>query len=1376
MSDLARRLAPALPWALLMIVLLLLAVATVLYVVLARARRRAAAGEAAGAAEEGGAGRGRDPLFVPAGASRSFARAVAVLRGYVPGRDALYRIPWVAVMGPSGAGSTAVASAVDLPRPFAAPAREEGGGEVGWRFFEQGVLLDVPGAWVLERGGTGHDEEGWRAFLRLLERWRPDRPLDAVVLTVPADELAGGRAPARAQVLARAGAVRERLWEAQRRLGLRVPVHVLVTGCERVPGFGAFCAELPERARHEIFGWSSPYPLAAAFSPQWVDEAFHAVHRDLYEGQVELLAGCDPRHADGVFRFPAELRRLLPGLKAYLGEVFRESAYRETFFFRGICFTGDPLARARGDEAPGVVLPPAPPAAVPTFPAPLVDEDGDGDDEGVENPAESAPTGEAAAHGPLFLRHLFAERVFAEGGLARVARGGARARGRWARAAQAAAALLLVVGLPGLLLAHRRLDATGQRAARTLRDATVVAEVLDREADGTASASGRVDVVRLMDELAALPTGRLWSPFIPQSWPGGLRRTVVRAQAAAFGGAILPAMRARLLARADALFPADPSEGFPGADPDSLAAYLRQVAALSENVNRYNRLATPGTSDPRDLEALSAYLFGERVAPRVGRARAWRRALRLAAAQRVSGDRTGLALQRTEVLADEVYARLSATLATLEDDLEHQVEGGDWDGGEWGGEAWNGGDGWDDGGPGGGARSARRGGFDPGRLGTHFAGGDSAWLSASAPLPAEVDSALRMIPTSELISAPRLRSQVQSRFAVVRTGQLSALESPADAGDASAARSLVALRDALAALRGQPFADAGHPVRLMGTVQPPSAPVAWDTAGLARALSRYEAYTGFIDGPQVAALPARSRTLVRSMAAAQLEAGMSREVARSARRLAEAAASPLASGVERELRARVGSLSPAAGLLARVAGAYAQADRGAAYDDLGAFAAAQGGAVLAQADRLLETLYYVPRDRGFGWWRGESPVSFPAFGVRDTAGLDEYLAAQRAAVQRLYTAYAAPVLALLHSAPLAPFMAAPTPDAVQAVELAERWAALGEALAKYESKEPNSLFRLESLVLDDMGQAAPGNCGAASAAVRGSDWFAERARWLRDALIERCQELSARWVHGGYDQIRAAFNASLAGRFPFARQADAPEDADPGDVRDFLETYGRSAAVRASVQSGRDGVGGAGSRAAAFLREMDAAAAFLAPLIPADTGTGPAYRVAAEFRVNRGREAGADQVAEWSMQVGNDRLTPRDPAGTAAGWSPGEAVTLAFRWASGSPVRPAAAELAWGARTDGTTVWYGYGGEWSLLRLLAARAANPRERGGYTLAFPARTVAAPQPARAAATGGALPGDALLFVRVRVLDPATRRPLDVPRFPIVAPPLDEGDAS
>jgi len=1324
MNELARSLAPVLPWILFLIVVLLAVVVVALTVVLRRARRAAAPPSAAEPKKE----EAKDALGSTPGVSKSFARAVAALRSYVPGRGARYRIPWVAVLGPAGAGVSSVSRAVDLPRPFASPTDNDDPRhpDLGWQFFEGGVLLDVPGGWVLDRDGTGHDEQGWRTFLRHLERWRPDRPLDAVVLAIPANDLMGPDAPGRSELLARADALRERLSSAQRRLGLRFPVHILITRCDRVPGFTAMCRELPEAARDEIFGWSSPYPLEAAFAPEWVDQAFDAVHADLYETQVELLAGCDAEVADGVFRFPGELRRLHPGLRAFLGEVFRESVYREAFFFRGLYFTGDAAAH---------------------------DPETDHVDEAREPAAASA-----APVAPIFLRHLFAERVFAETGLARASGGSVRARGRWARAAQMAAAALVIIGIPGLLLSYRRLDATGDRAALTMRNASPVARVLAREGRSTApSAGGRVDVVGLVDQIVAIPTDQLWSVFIPQSWPGGVRRDLEAAQAAVFGDAVLPAMRKRLLTRADELLPPDDAMG-PVIDPTptALPDYLDRLGALSTNVNRYNRLATPDSASPADLQGLSAYLYDHRTPARPGRAKAYQRALRLTAAQRIAGDRTARALDLVQYITEEVYARLGATLTAMEDRLQGAPDPAAvfLDG------------------------TVPEAGFDPRQLGSYFAGGDSAWLAPSAPVPARVDSALDGIPSSALLSAPRLQDGVESRFTAVRGARLTGIESASGDGDgdatgAPAGHSLVSLRDALATLRGQSFADFSPPVRLLEGESPPSAPVVWDTLGLARAASRYDAYEKFVAGPQVAALTPRGQALVKSLAATQLEAGMSRDVARSARPVAAPASGLLPFAAERELRARVAAFAPATALLARIAGAYERTGRTAAYDDLAAYTVAQGSAVLAGATDLLEARgAYTPRDGDFSWWRGDRPVSFPAFGVRDTASLQEYVDGQREAVQEAYTLYAEPVLSLLYSDALAPFLAS-SPGASAA---AAEWRELGSALAAYQAKKPSSLSALENFIHEEMGEAAPGNCAPVARSPRGGDWFADRARALQAPLYARCRQLSASWVQGGYERIRAAFASSLAGRFPFAAP-DTRAEADPEAVRAFLAMYDEMAEVRAAVASGREGVGGRGSPAAAFLARMDAASRFLAPLMAADTGGGPAYRVSADFRVNRGREIGADQVADWSMMVGSERLSPRDSAGEATPWDPGDPVSLAFRWAAGSPVRPSAAGLAPGMRVDGSTLGYGAGGRWALFRLIRSRAASPRllatspDRVAHTLAFPATTTAVPQPARATSIVGAVPGEALLFVRVEVLHPGTGSPLVLPPFPSAAPALD-----
>lgn len=1365
------RAAAALPWMLAGIVLLLLVIGLVLFLVLRKGAARAADPEPEEADDPE-----REPLRLPSGPRRSFAAGVAALRRYVPGRDARYRIPWVLMLGAEGSGKSAVADSVGLPRPF--PTGEDGRGHDGvrWGFFEQGVLLDVPGEWLQRRGRQPGEASEWRTFLRLLQWYRPGRPLDAAVLTIPADELAGSAATSRQALLARAEAMRERLTEAQRRLGVRFPVHVLVTRCDRIPGFAALCREMPEAARDEVFGWSSPYPADAAFAPAWVDEAYDTLDGDLYETQVELLAGSTPAHGDGLFRFPAELRATQSSLRAFLGEVFRESAYQEAFFVRGIYFTGDPAAPMTPAElaADGAAS-----ARVSTDPT--------GED---EIGAEGA-VGEPPRAAPLFLKQLFAERVFAEAGLARPAGSALLARGRGARAAQIAAALLLLVGTPALLIANHRLNRTGTRVERALDASRPVLGMLEAESDDTAVArsGGQLDVLAVVERMAALPVARLWSPVVPASWGSGVRDELRNAQSLAFREAVYPALRRRLDVRAGTLL-AGPGEGDGAwhavATPDMLAEYLRQLAALSGGVNQYNRLATPGEGTPADLEGLAEYLYGVRPgAATPSRHQVYRWAVANATARPLRGDRTADAVDRAEALAGSVYDRLGATLARLEagatgmafppraeEDGYEIITGagfappssGTVDGFAFTAQAQDGG--YEDFGAAAGAPAAAP--YAPARLRAYFSGADSAWLAPDAPLPPDISAALKLIPDSDLISGTAFRRAFSEGFARERAARLSGMDEEVGAfpGAGGAPRSLVALRDALGALQTQGFAGGNAPVRLE-TLVPPGTALAWDTVALGAALGRYDAYQKFVGAPAVAALPSRGRNLVRNLAAAQLESGMTLDVARAARPGGSGAY--LAGNSERGMRARVAGMQAAAGQLAQVLAAYQQLGLAPSYDDLAGTLAAQAQAVLEDADALLDAQgLYVPRDGGFDWWDGETPVAFPAFGVRDTAGVDGYVAAQLGAVQRIYATYAEPVLALLDSDPMAAWNAAPPPGAEGTLAAAARWQGIADQMAAYTARKPSSLGALETLIGEGMLAVAPGNCAPAGRAGGGSDWFAERREAIRARLWTRCRQLSARAAALGYGELRDAFQSTLAGRFPFA-PADARADADPAAVLDFFRLYAAREGSRRSVQTGSDGVGGPGSAAAAFLNRLDAAAAFLAPLAVADTGGGPAYHVSAEFRTARDREAGAEQVAGWRLRVGDADLTPRDSAGAVLPWSPGVTVWGIFRWADGSPLRPSAAGLAWPARVDGAQLSYGYGGSWGLLRLLRARAAPG---AAHTLAFPASTIAAPLTVPQA-TPGAGTGSALLFIRVRLTDPATGRERVLPPFPTDAPPLGAG---
>src|SRR4029077_15372780 len=105
-----------------------------------------------------------------------------------------------------------------------------------WWFFEQCVVLEVAGRYLSQTDEAADGAE-WRRLLGLLRRTRWREPLNGVVVTLTAEDLAGRPTERLAE---EAGQMRRRLDELGRELGIVFPVYLLVTRLDTIPGFTRF--------------------------------------------------------------------------------------------------------------------------------------------------------------------------------------------------------------------------------------------------------------------------------------------------------------------------------------------------------------------------------------------------------------------------------------------------------------------------------------------------------------------------------------------------------------------------------------------------------------------------------------------------------------------------------------------------------------------------------------------------------------------------------------------------------------------------------------------------------------------------------------------------------------------------------------------------------------------------------------------------------------------------------------------------------------------------------------------------------------------------------------------------------------------------------
>ena len=107
------------------------------------------------------------------------------------GKSALYALPWYVVVGPPAAGKTTALSHSGLG--FITPTGASGSkvrGTAGtrncdWWFSRHAILLDTAGRLATEED----DREEWMTFLDTLRRFRPQRPLDGLVVALSVEDL-----------------------------------------------------------------------------------------------------------------------------------------------------------------------------------------------------------------------------------------------------------------------------------------------------------------------------------------------------------------------------------------------------------------------------------------------------------------------------------------------------------------------------------------------------------------------------------------------------------------------------------------------------------------------------------------------------------------------------------------------------------------------------------------------------------------------------------------------------------------------------------------------------------------------------------------------------------------------------------------------------------------------------------------------------------------------------------------------------------------------------------------------------------------------------------------------------------------------------------
>ncbi len=221
-----------------------------------------------------------------------------------------------------------------------------------WWMTNQAVIVDTAGRYTTE--DTDRDE--WLAFLDLLKDTRPKRPINGILLAVSVADLALANEQ---EINTMSTKIRARIDEVTKHLEMSVPVYVLFTKCDLLPGFVEMYSDMGKTERHQIWGFTLPVTGAYAgvdpvgtFCDQFDRLADRTEHRSFKrlgdERRIEARGK--------IYEFPQHFELLRDNLASFIGLVFTANVYAETPMLRGCYFTsgtqeGRPIDRLMGSMA-----------------------------------------------------------------------------------------------------------------------------------------------------------------------------------------------------------------------------------------------------------------------------------------------------------------------------------------------------------------------------------------------------------------------------------------------------------------------------------------------------------------------------------------------------------------------------------------------------------------------------------------------------------------------------------------------------------------------------------------------------------------------------------------------------------------------------------------------------------------------------------------------------------------------------------------------------------------------------------------------------------------------------------------------------------------
>jgi type VI secretion system protein ImpL len=178
-----------------------------------------------------------------------------------------YDKPWILVVGPEQSGCSTLLEIITQYASEIESTKLNNTDTCDWYITPQAVFLNIVGKHVVNtRHGINPIQQVWRSLVNSLKKYRRRKPIDGLLLVFDIQHIISAQDDVLYNEVI---ALKQKIHTLQKKLGVRLSLHVAFTKCDLLPGFDDFFAHISQEDREQTLGFLLEKNLPNGFKQQW---------------------------------------------------------------------------------------------------------------------------------------------------------------------------------------------------------------------------------------------------------------------------------------------------------------------------------------------------------------------------------------------------------------------------------------------------------------------------------------------------------------------------------------------------------------------------------------------------------------------------------------------------------------------------------------------------------------------------------------------------------------------------------------------------------------------------------------------------------------------------------------------------------------------------------------------------------------------------------------------------------------------------------------------------------------------------------------------------------------------------------------------------